>query len=85
LQPFSSKPFIFSSAAHTHKTIILLVFLCGFETWTLILREDHRLSAFENRVPRGIFESKGDEVMRGRRKWYNEEFNYLYYSPSQGG
>jgi hypothetical protein len=43
-------------------TIILPVVLHGCETWSLILREEHRLGAFENRVLRGIFGPKGDEV-----------------------
>jgi hypothetical protein len=36
--------------------------LYGCETWFLILREEHRLRVFENRVLRRIFESKGDGV-----------------------
>jgi hypothetical protein len=37
----------------------------GYETWTLILREEHRFRAFENRVLRGIFEPKREEVAGG--------------------
>jgi hypothetical protein len=37
-----------------YKTIILLVFLYGCETWSLTLREEHRLRVFENRVLRGV-------------------------------
>jgi hypothetical protein len=36
-------------------TIILPVVLYGCETWSLILREEHRLRVFENRVLRRIF------------------------------
>ena len=36
----------------TYKTIILLVVLCGCETWSLTLREEHRLRVFENKVLR---------------------------------
>jgi hypothetical protein len=43
------------------KTIILPVVLYGCETWSLTLREEHRLRAFENRVMR-IFGPKRDEV-----------------------
>jgi hypothetical protein len=39
------------------------VFLYGCETWSLTLREEHRLRVFENRVLRRIFGSKRDEVM----------------------
>jgi hypothetical protein len=41
-----------------YKTIILPVVLCGCETWSLTLREEHRLRAFENRVLRRIFGPK---------------------------
>jgi hypothetical protein len=38
-----------------NKTIILPVVLYGCETWSLMLREEHRLRVFENRVLRRIF------------------------------
>jgi hypothetical protein len=41
-----------------HKTIILPVVLYGCETWSLTLREEHRLRVFENRVLRRIFGPK---------------------------
>jgi hypothetical protein len=41
------------------KTIILPVVLYGCETWTLTLREEHRLRVFESRVLRRIFEPTG--------------------------
>ena len=50
-----------------HRTIILPVVLYGCETWSLTLREEHRLRVFENRVLR-IFELKGAEVAEGFRK-----------------
>ena len=37
---------------------------------------------FENRVLRGIFGSKSDEVTREWRKLHNEELNDLYSSPN---
>jgi hypothetical protein len=37
------------------KGIILPVLLNGCETWSLTLREEHRLRVFENRVLRKIF------------------------------
>ena len=40
------------------------------------------LRVFENRVLRGIFGPKGDEVTRERRKLHNEERNDLYCSPN---
>jgi hypothetical protein len=34
----------------------------GFETWSLTLREEHRLRVFQNRELRKIFGPKRDEV-----------------------
>jgi hypothetical protein len=48
-----------------HKIIILPVVLYGCETWSLTLREEHRLKVFENRVLRRIFGLKRDEVTGG--------------------
>jgi hypothetical protein len=42
--------------------IILPVVLYGCETWSLTLREEHKLKVFENRVLRRIFGPKRDEV-----------------------
>jgi hypothetical protein len=64
-----------------YKTIILPVVLYGCETWSLTLREEHRLSVFENRVLRRIFGPKRDEVTGGWRKLHNEELHGLYSSP----
>jgi hypothetical protein len=44
-----------------YKTIIMPV-LYGCETWSLTLREEHRLRVFENRVLRRISGPKRDEV-----------------------
>jgi hypothetical protein len=65
-----------------YKTIILPVVLHGCETWSLTLREEHRLRVFENRVPRRIFGPMRDEVIGGWRKLHNEELHNLYSSPS---
>jgi hypothetical protein len=45
-----------------YKTIIVPVVFYGCETWSLTLREEHRLRVFENRVLRGTFGPKWDEV-----------------------
>jgi hypothetical protein len=44
-----------------YKTVILPVVLYGCETWSLTLREEHRLRGFENRVLRRIFGPKRKE------------------------
>jgi hypothetical protein len=64
-----------------YKTIILSVVLYGCETWSLTLREEHRLRVLENRVLRRIFGPKRDEVTGEWKKSHNEELNYLYSSP----
>ena len=63
-----------------YRTIILPVVLYGCETWSLIMREEHRLRGFENRMLR-IFGTKRDEVTSKWRKLHNEELNDLYSSP----
>jgi hypothetical protein len=54
--------------------------LYGCETWSLTLREEHRLRVFENRVLRRIFWPKRDEVTGEWRRLHNEELNDLYSS-----
>ena len=60
-----------------HRTIILPVVLYGCETWSLTLREEHRLRVFENRVLRRLFGPERDEVTGEWRKLHNEELNDL--------
>jgi hypothetical protein len=64
-----------------YKTIILPVVLYGCETWSLTLREEHRLRVYENRVLRRIFGPKRDEVTGEWRKLHSEELHNLYSSP----
>ena len=45
-----------------YRTITWPVFLYGCETWSLTLRDEHRLRVFENRVLRRVFGPKRDEV-----------------------
>ena len=54
----------------------------GCETWSLTLREERRLRMFEDRVLRGIFGPKRDEVTEEWIKLRNEELNDLYSSPN---
>jgi hypothetical protein len=64
-----------------YKTIILPVVLYWCETWSLTLREEHKLRVFEYRVLRRIFGPKRDGVMGGWRKLRNKELHNLYSSP----
>jgi hypothetical protein len=57
------------------------VVLYECETWSLTLREGHRLRVLQNRVLRSIYRPKRDEVTGGWRKLHNEELHGLYSSP----
>jgi len=65
-----------------YRTIILPVVLCGCETWSLTLKEEHRFRVFEKRVLGRILGSKRDEVKGEWRKLHNEELNGLYSLPN---
>jgi hypothetical protein len=62
-----------------YKTVNLPVVLYGCETWSLTLREGHRLRVFENRVSRRIFGPKREED-GSWRKLHNDELHNLYSS-----
>jgi hypothetical protein len=64
-----------------YRTIILPFVLYGCETWSLTLREEHRLRIFENRVLWRIFGPKRDDVMGEWRKLHSGELHNLYSSP----
>jgi hypothetical protein len=64
------------------KIIILPVVLYGCETWSLILTKECRLSVYENRVLRGIFGLRRDEITGEWRKLQNEELTAMYSSPN---
>ena len=68
---------------NTYKTIILLpVVLYCCETWSLALREEHRLRVFENKVLRKIFGVKRYEITGERRKLHNAEVQAVCSSPN---
>jgi hypothetical protein len=46
------------------------------------LREERKLTVFENRVLRRIFGLRSDAVTRDWRKLHNEELYGLYSSPN---
>jgi hypothetical protein len=56
-----------------YRSINIPVLLYGCETWSLTLREEHRLRVFENKVLRRIFAPKRDEVTGEWRKLHKEK------------
>jgi hypothetical protein len=63
-----------------HITIILPVVLYVYKTWSLLLRKEHRLRVYENRVLRILSEPKQDEVAGGWKKQHNGKLYNLYFS-----
>jgi hypothetical protein len=58
MYPLIAFHFLFSGYVY-----ILSVVLCGCETWSLTLREEHRLRAFKRVVLRKIFRPKKDKII----------------------
>jgi hypothetical protein len=63
-----------------YRIIILPDVLYVCETWSLTLREEHRLRVFENRVLSKISGPKRDEATGDWRRLHNEELYDLYFS-----
>jgi hypothetical protein len=58
--------------------LYLTLYRC--ETWSLTLKEKHRLRVFENRVLSRIFGPKCEEVARNLRRLHKEVFHNVYVS-----
>jgi hypothetical protein len=81
---FRPKSFVFPSHIKNLKikickTVILLVVLYGCETWSVTLREEHRLKVSENCALRRMFGPKREED-GSWRKLHNDELHSLYSS-----
>ena len=73
---FGAKSFVFHLLSKNmkikiNKTLIFPVILYGCETWSLTLREEHRLRVSENRELRRILGPKRGEVKSVSRKLNN--------------
>jgi hypothetical protein len=83
---FSPKSFVFPSHIKNvkikiYKTVILPVVLYACETWSLTLREEQKLRAFEKIMLRRIFGPKRVEECSWRKLHINE-INNTYSSPN---
>jgi hypothetical protein len=65
-----------------YRSIISAVVSCKYETWSVTLREEHRLRVFDNGVLRMTFGSKRDELIRKWIKLHSEELYDFYSSPN---
>jgi hypothetical protein len=50
----------------------------GFETWSLILREENHLPIFDDKVLKKIFEAKKYEVSGQFRKLHKEKWRSIF-------
>jgi hypothetical protein len=64
-----------------YKTVILPVVLYVCKTWSVTLREEHRLRVFENKVLRRISGPTREED-KSWRKLHNDELHSLYSLPN---
>jgi hypothetical protein len=65
----------------SYRVIAVLKTVGGVASWSLTLREEHKLGVFENRVLRRIFGPKRDEVTGKLGKMHSGELHNLYSSP----
>jgi hypothetical protein len=74
LATFQFRSFLSSHLLPKNVTIKIILPVVFYEckTLSLMLKEEHRLRVFENRVLRRIFGPKRNEVMIGWRKLHNE-------------
>jgi hypothetical protein len=81
LLTFIPELFVFSSAVQKSKNHNTEDYSSGCDTRSLILKEEHRLKVFENRVEEDIGPRR-NEVAGGWRKLHNEELHDLYSLPN---
>jgi hypothetical protein len=63
-------------------TLYLSVDLCRRETWSVTVREEHRLRVFENRVLRNILRPEMDKVVENWRRLHSANLHGICFSPN---
>jgi hypothetical protein len=53
----------------------------GCKAWSITIRKEYELRAFENSIPSNIFRPKRMENLGEWRRLHNEKLHDLYYSP----
>jgi hypothetical protein len=56
-------------------------YFAGVLHWSLTLKEEHRLTVFENRRLRRMYEPKRDKLVGDGRRLCKEDLNNMYTSP----
>ena len=62
--------------------LMMMNVLYGCENWPLALREEHRLTLFENKVLRKLFGVKRYEITGGRRKLHTVSYRRVHLARS---
>jgi hypothetical protein len=65
-----------------YRTVILPVILHACVTWSLILRDEHKLRVCDNRALRKISGSERDEEIGKWRRLHNEKLYHQHSSPN---
>jgi hypothetical protein len=76
------KPVRYMKHILCHSNTVLLEVLYGCETWSLTLKEEHRVRRFENIIQRRLAGQKRFRLVAGCRKLRNEELHNFHSSPS---
>jgi hypothetical protein len=70
--------FVCATTVRHLKIIILCVLQHDSENWSLIIREEHRLRVFENRVMRRIFGLKMEKITGSLRNLHKDKLQNLH-------
>ena len=83
LLSFGAESFVFYFAVKKiigsrYRELKIFCCFCGYGTWSLRMRVEHRPRVFENIVLRNVFGPKRKDLRGNWRRLHNEELNNLY-------